>query len=250
MEEVKNVVGLTEEWRRLRETVSACVNKALEENRITEQTDLLNEITRSVSSKVVYHDLQAKVAEIIEECSPRSEKTSQDQALNTVILLLHQRPLLRKHLKVFINVTFPLPLRQSAWRAFLQNELIRKDCLALHSGKTKKEFKIVDQELFKRCTSILQSDRLPELKKGPNLSFEFYFVLNLWKQKTRTDDLTSNDFLICLPFLYLFKDELISPSSEIINWPAVATVTEMFFAFMHIRPLSMRNVLYEAKVSV
>lgn len=253
VEKVRSEVGLTDEWKELQYCISTDVRKALERKESIGHDVLVKNITASLKSKVVYHNLQVKVAGVVEGQLPKGNKRNQDQALEAAILLLQRRPTLKSHLKVFINVPFPLPLRKMAWGVFLQsNEPIKKECMSLlqDDGKTKREFEVEDQELFKACTRILQSDKLTEFKKKSNLVLEFYFVLNFWKVKTK-NDMTMCDFLICLPFLHLFKDELMTSTSsdnKTTNWPVVATVAEMYFTFMHMMPLSMRSVLYEKQV--
>ena len=249
LDKVRVDLGLSEEWKQVRQDISVSVRKTLERQRQSqlspeEYNSLVKKATRQTRKSEAYQKLQTRVASVIEVHYPKGSRKTKADVLETSSYLLKTRPHLTSQLKVFINRPFPQKLRQSAWNAFLQNELIKKEFMLMYEGKEPQDFRNKDPELAKTCDRLLHSRRFPELNKFPNMSFECYAVLRFWKTKVKRE-LVNPDFLICLPFLYLYKEEL---SSKTINWSIVGTVAEMYVSFMEIMPLNMRSILHEPEV--
>lgn len=248
---VRNDLCQSHEWKKLCEHATLAVRESLETKSdhlsSTKDADTMTAfieqtILEALSGEEVYTTMHHKVADTLDLHFSERDSTS---LLQASVSMLRKNPLLRSQLRVaFLNTPLPIPLRQALWGGLLQDHSIKDDFLLLYEGTPRKNSRL-ESQLLARCTSILEGKCLSEFKKYKRMSFELCAVLSFWKQKIK-EELTTANCLLCIPFLYLFKEELCSTKD--FNWPVLATVAEMFVSYMKILPLNMRDVHHNPQV--
>lgn len=74
-------------------------------------------------------------------------------------------------------------------------------------------------------------------------------VILFWSLKAGTGNMiTDTDLLVCIPFLYVWREELSRTNSETgigkgQNWSVVAEIAEQYISFMEMLPLTMHSVI-------
>lgn len=247
-EKVKNNLEESLEFKRFCEKISYIVREDLDSTGNESLATLVEERIRQALSlnEVVYTSLQEKVTHSIDLHFSSAKKDKKDVVLRALAGMLLENPSLGKMLTVFINTSLPLPLRKALWGVILRDQVSRDHFLIAYEGEDRRM--LLDPELLARCTSILEGKPMAEFSRYKQLAFEYCAILNFWKDKSKAE-LTTTNCLLCLPFLYLFKDELRSSSKEV-NWEVVAIAAEMFTSYMRILPLNMRNIRQNSQVCI
>ena len=77
-------------------------------------------------------------------------------------------------------------------------------------------------------------------------------IILFWSQKAGTQKMiTDTDLLVCIPFLYVWREELSSWSGaesgmgRAQNWTVVAKMAEQYVSFMEMLPLTMHSVILD-----
>ena len=174
------------------------------------------------------------------ECSPY-DRMLPSSAARTCSDLLLEHSHLKHYLKKCFNHPLPAELRAAAWKVLLQHkplragkEYLEKLSLASFEDKMREDMEVVSQ-----CEVILGSSRfLSSVAKSSTIVDALKDIMVLWSH-CKSARLSDTDFLLCLPFLYVWESRLVRVS-EMESTDKVKDVlrpvAEIFIHFMDILP--------------
>ncbi len=169
-----------------------------------------------------------------------------DNVIEACTQLLHQWPQLTHKLKKCINHPLPPKLRVTAWGLLLQNPTVRQHFIAkvmVQGGLP--ELTAEDHRLSHRCEALLRSNSLfREIADSAAILQAMKSTVLYWKLKSEGNTVSDKELLLCIPFLYVRREELslTRASGEQVFWGVVAEVVEEYITFMEMLPLSMHRM--------
>lgn len=120
--------------------------------------------------------------------------------------LLQESPHLKHSLKNALNHPLPPKLRLSAWKLLLQYPSVQKDFLL--TGKQMQPANAEEREIAQRCESTLNSNlALKHIAESDTALLAMQSVMLYWKRRT-SSNVVDSDFLLCVPFIHVWKKEL------------------------------------------
>ena len=157
--------------------------------------------------------------------------------------LLQGAPHLKHSLKIALNHPLPSQLRLSAWRVLLQYPAVQKDFLA--TGKKMEPRNSAERETLQRCQTILNSNMAVFRDIADSTALlAMKAVMLYWKQRT-SGDLLDSEFLLCLPFVYVWKEELKrcvgDDKGEV--WTVFSEIAGVYVRFMEMLPPSIGSAV-------
>lgn len=237
----------------------ATVGKA---TKALEKTRAYGELERKVSNSVEHHFSPvgpypatgpSRSAESLQ--TPRSAAGSDTPMKNiseACSHLLLEWPHLKCHLKNCFNHPFPPGLRISAWKVILQHSSAKKEFLAKAAERQFQELQVTPEEkrIAHRCEVLLSSNPVfHDMADSASILRAMKNVILFWSLKAGTGNMiTDTDLLVCIPFLYVWREELSRTNSETgigkgQNWSVVAEIAEQYISFMEMLPLTMHSVI-------
>ena len=239
----------------------ATVGKA---TKALEKTRAYGELQRKVSNSVEHHFSPvgpypatgpSRSAESLQ--TPRSA-AGRDTPMRDISEacghLLLEWPHLKCHLKNCFNRPFPPGLRAPAWKAILQQSSIKKEFLAKAAERGFQDLQVTpeDKRIAHRCEVLLSSNPVfHDMADSASILRAMKSVILFWNLKAGTGNMiTDTDLLVCIPFLYVWREELSRTSSEAgigkgLNWSVVAEIAEQYVSFMEMLPLTMHSVILD-----
>ena len=147
--------------------------------------------------------------------------------------LLQDSPHLKHSLKVALNHPLPSPLRLSAWKLLLHYPTVQKDFLV--TGQKMQPRNGAEREIPQRCQSILSSnvEVFRDLADSSTALLAMKAVMLYWKQRTN-GHLLDSEFMLCLPFIYVWRQELKGDM-----WPIFSEIAGAYVRFMEMLPPSI-----------
>ena len=170
--------------------------------------------------------------------------------------LLEDTPHLKHHLKKHFNHPLPREFRPTAWKVLLQNKrLVAKAGTESYLHRHKDETGI-----SQKCEAVLKSSRaFTPVAHSTVLQKAMQEAVAHWNFQKRSEEavhVTVRDLLLCIPFLYVWKEKLQASSSAKVDSKAtfqctqdvVAEVTDVYCCFMENLPHTMDS--YKSSVSL
>ena len=243
-----------------REKLAAQVGKA---TRALEKTRVYDELQLKVSKSLDRHfspvDSQPAVglfglsAENVK--STREKDAPMRNISEACCHLLLEWPHLECHLRNCLNHPLPPNLRTVAWEVILRHPSVRKEFLDSAAAKGFQEVNVTAEEkrVAHRCEILLNSNPVfHEMAASAPTVRAMKSIILFWSQKAGTQKMiTDTDLLVCIPFLYVWREELSSWSGaesgmgRAQNWTVVAKMAEQYVSFMEMLPLTMHSVILD-----
>ena len=151
--------------------------------------------------------------------------------------LLEESPHLKHSLKQALNHPLPSKLRLSAWKLLLCCPTVQNHHLA--TGKGAHPRNEAEREVVQRCQSILGSNPVfADIAENSSYLLAMQSVMLYWKQRTSGCVLDSK-FLLCIPFIYVWREELERYRGSREKWPLFAEIAGVYVRFMEMLPPSI-----------
>ena len=153
--------------------------------------------------------------------------------------LLLESPHLKHSLKSALNHSLPPRLRLTAWTLLLQHPLVENDFLIGAKGLQPQNSE--EKKIPQRCEALLGSNlAFRELAKSKRALLAVQSVTLYWSQRT-SDHVTDAELLLCVPFVYVWKEELEGHVGGDDNRPLFAKIAGQYVSFMEMLPPSMHG---------
>ena len=234
-----------------------------------EKIEAVGKAARALEKTKAFDRFQAKVFHSIDHhfssVSPRvvgpagavaTHATSQtdipvDDMVKACTQLLQDWPHLKHHLKKCLNHPLLPQLRTVAWKLILQNPSVRKHFLGkvhvtAHGGLF--ELTPEDRRVAHRCEALLNSSPIfADMADSIGILRAMRNAVLYWKLRSDRSIVSDRDLLLCIPFLYVRREEL-SQQREGIgqdNWSMIAEIVEQYVSFMEMLPLAMHSVVVD-----
>lgn len=253
-----------------REKLAAQVGKAttaLEKTRVYDELQL--KVSKSLDRHFSPVDSQPAVgvfglsAENVKSTRERKDAPMRNISEACCHLLL-EWPHLECHLRNCLNHPLPPNLRTVAWEVILRHPSVRKEFLDSAAAKGFQEVNITAEEkrIAHRCEVLLNSNPIfHEMAASAPTVRAMKSIILFWSQKAGTQKMiTETDLLVCIPFLYVWREELSNWSEELSswsgaeggmeraqNWTVVAKMAEQYVSFMEMLPLTMHSVILDVR---
>ncbi len=240
-----------------------------------EKISALAKATRSLEKTEVFSDFQAKVFRSVDhqfsyvttgtleestsDGSMHASSSSQtdkvtDSIVEACTQLLQQWPHLIHRLKKCINHSLPPKLRAVAWHRLLLNPPVRQDFIAkVAAQEGLPELTTEDRRLNRRCEVLLSSNPLfHEMAESTGILRGMKNTALYWKLRSEGNVVSDTELLLCIPFLYVRREELSEMGGERgwESWSTVAEVVEQYVSFMEMLPLTMHSVVMDVSQSL
>ena len=232
--------------------------------------------TRALEKTRAYDELQLKVSKSLdrhfspvgsqpttglfglsaENVSPTRGKAAPTRNISEACChLLLEWPHLECHLRNCLNHPLPPNLRAVAWEVILRHPSVRKEFLDSAASKGFQEVHVTAEEkrIAHRCEILLNSNPVfHEMAESASIERAMKSIILFWSQKAGTQKMIMDtDLLVCVPFLYVWREELSSWSGAEAgvgqgqNWTVVAKIAEQYVSFMEMLPLTMHSVILD-----
>lgn len=153
--------------------------------------------------------------------------------------LLLESPHLKHSLKSALNHPLPPRLRLTAWTLLLQHPAVENDFLISAKGLQPQNSE--EKKMPQRCEALLDSNlTFTELARSKRALLALQSVTLYWSQRTR-EPVTDAELLLCVPFVYVWKEELEGHVGEDDNRPLFAKIAGQYVSFMEMLPPSMQS---------
>lgn len=155
--------------------------------------------------------------------------------------LLLESPHLKLSLKSALNHSLPPRLRLTAWTLLLQHPSVENDFLISAKGMQPRNSE--ERRLPQRCQDLLDSNlAFRELAKSKSVLLAMQSVVLYWNQRT-SGPVSDAELLLCVPFVYVWKEELEGHVGEDDNRPLFAKIAGQYVSFMEMLPPSMHSAV-------
>lgn len=243
-----------------REKLAAQVGKA---TMALEKTRVYDELQLKVSKSLDRHfsPVESQPAVGLFGLSAENVKSTREKDAPTRNIseacrhLLLEWPHLECHLRNCLNHPLPPNLRTVAWEVILRHPSVRKEFLDSAAAKGFQEVNVTAEEkrIAHRCEILLNSNPVfHEMAASAPTVRAMKSIILFWSQKAGTQKMiTDTDLLVCIPFLYVWREELSSWSGaesgmgRAQNWTVVAKMAEQYVSFMEMLPLTMHSVILD-----
>ena len=243
-----------------REKLAAQVGKA---TMALEKTRVYDELQLKVSKSLDRHfsPVESQPAVGLFGLSAENVKSTREKDAPTRNIseacrhLLLEWPHLECHLRNCLNHPLPPNLRTVAWEVILRHPSVRKEFLDSAAAKGFQEVNVTAEEkrVAHRCEILLNSNPVfHEMAASAPTVRAMKSIILFWSQKAGTQKMiTDTDLLVCIPFLYVWREELSSWSGaesgmgRAQNWTVVAKMAEQYVSFMEMLPLTMHSVILD-----
>ena len=218
-----------------------------------ERLDAIAKATRSLEKTKAFGDFQGKVSDSVDHHFSTRPAAASSSAVTTHITpaenvakacsyLLQEWPHLTQQLKRCLNHPLPADLRVTAWKLLLQNPAARKNFLTKVTAQGGLlELTPEEKRIANRCQVLLNSTPLfHEMADSIGILRTMKTTMLYWNLRSGSM-VSDTELLVCIPFLYVRREELSCQSGE--NWSLVAEIVEQYVSFMETLPLTMHSMM-------